>query len=395
MIIAFSFGYRTFEIFDGFSLHPIELIIFASLIRILVFQPKKYYPIPNSIYLVTTIFITYFIVDVFTRYNIYILNEFKNSIHLFSIFFIFQFVKISDRYLKNVFKTYILSVTIISTLGILEYSFPYFIAKIFGHGVNPESLTSKILFQRLLFLFWGSPLGANLIPPLFPMILYLRINKDQHFKNIMIITLIILINLITVYLSGNRISWLILTLMLLIMLIQFNNKLFPNIPNIKLYVTAILLGFIIYIYSQPVEGRYLSMFKALTGQIDSRYDSSSANRLAKAKIAVSSIISNPVGSGWSSQGWVHNDILQIASTTGILNAFVFIIGLFSILIKLYKKVISKISHNYSFNYSAFNIMIYVTISFFLNGNLLLVQTGVPLFLMWALFSNKIHYLNEN
>tara|TARA_B100000519_G_scaffold53643_1_gene44601 strand:- start:2366 stop:3553 length:1188 start_codon:yes stop_codon:yes gene_type:complete len=395
MIITFSFGYRTFELFNGFFIHPIELIMFASVIRILVFKPKKYHPTPYSIYLVASIFTIYLFVDIFTRYNIFILNEFKNSIHLFTIFFIFQFIKLSNRYLKNVFKTYILSITIISCLGILEFSFPHFIANIFGHGINPDSLTNKILFQRLLFLFWGSPLGANLIPPIFPMILYLHINNKQHIKTFTTTTAIILINLIAVYLSGNRISWLILTIMLFIMLIQFRNRLFPNNPNIKLYVTAILLGFIIYIYSQPVEGRYLSMFKAIAGQIDSRYDSSSANRMYKAQIAISSIISNPFGLGWSSQGWVHNDILQIAATTGVFNAFIFIFGLFNVLSKLYRKLITRAAEYYSFYYAAFNIMIYVTISFFLNGNLLLIQTGAPLFLMWAIFSNKIHYLSEN
>ena len=144
------------------------------------------------------------------------------------------------------------------------------------------------------------------------------------------------------------------------------------------------MGFIAYIYSQPVEGRYLSTFKALTGKIDTRYDSSSRARMLRAQIAIKSIITNPLGTGWGSQGWVHSDALQIAASIGIIPGLIFILSpllLFFNVFRDYKN--PNITHSV-FYFVQFNILIFIIISLSLNGNILLVQSGVPLMILWAL-----------
>ena len=50
-----------------------------------------------------------------------------------------------------------------------------------------------------------------------------------------------------------------------------------------------------------MEGRYVSTFKALVGNIDLTYDSSGGARIMRAKNAISSIIDEPFGTGWGSQ----------------------------------------------------------------------------------------------
>ena len=392
MVYSFCLGYRTFEIINGIMIHPLEVFIYGSLIRIILTKPKKYNDIPFAITTISILFVAYFSVDVLTRFNIYIINEFKNVIIIYLIFYLFQYIDVSNEYLKNIFRKYIFSASIIALLGIFENYFPIIIAGIFGHGVNPMNTSGDILFQRLMFLFWGSPLGANLIPPVFPMLLFLRMKDDQNFKGFFLITSLVLINLTAIYLSGNRISWLNLTLMVIIMLFQFRSNLFPNI---KIYMLSILLGFILYIYSQPVEGRYLSMFKVMTGQIDNKYDSSSMNRLQKAQTAIASIKANPMGTGWSSQGWIHNDLLQIASTTGLPNAIIFFLSLFYLLWRLIKKIRLKNASDYTFYFVGLNIILYIVISFFLNGNLLLVQTGVPLIMLWSIIISHMDHIEKN
>jgi O-antigen ligase len=156
----------------------------------------------------------------------------------------------------------------------------------------------------------------------------------------------------------------------------------------------VTLTFVAYIYSQPVEGRYISTFKALTGQIDTRYDSSGGARMARAKIAMASIASHPLGTGWGSQGWVHSDILQISATIGIIPGVIFLFALLSLLLRSYRCYLTAIPEQKTLFFVLCGFLIYIIISLSLNGNIFLVQSGVPLFLFWALaFSYSEHYNN--
>ena len=236
------------------------------------------------------------------------------------IFFVTQHIYFYKGYIIWLLKTYLFVASAISILGITEYLFPSFMSSLFGFEREVNLISADPLFTRLAFLFWGSHLAANLVPPVFPILLLLKGEKDSITNNKYLLTLLVIINLIAIYLSGNRISWLILTILLLITLFQYKASLVPYMKTYTLFVT---IAFVAYIYSQPVEGRYISTFKALTGNIDARYDSSGSARMGRAKIAIESIIKHPLGTGWSSQGWVHSDVLQISATIGIIPGFLF------------------------------------------------------------------------
>ena len=200
-----------------------------------------------------------------------------------------------------------------------------------------------------------------------------------------------MVNLIAIYLSGNRISWLILTIYLIILLFQFKNSL---IPYLKFYILLITTSFILYIYSQPVEGRYVSTFKALVGNIDLTYDSSGGARIMRAKNAISSIIDEPFGTGWGSQGWVHSDVLQLASSIGIIPGLIFLIIPILLLYNLYKNYLSVEIEDKTIFFTCFGTLVYVIICFILNGNILKVQTGVPLFILWMISQNYYQSYNQ-
>ena len=384
IILAFNLGYRTFEPFSGLKLHPIEIFLYSSFIRIIVSSPPKYLKMPLSILLLGIYFITIFIIDCLTRYNQWALLEFKNSILLIIIFYIVQYIQIEKLYITKLLKTYLFSATIISILGILEFLFPSTVATIFGFQPQFEFISESTFFLRLAFLFWGSHLAANLIPPVFPILLLLKAEKDSSVNNNYFVSLLILINLIPIYLSGNRISWLILTILLAATIIQYSGSL---LPFMKSYVIIITIAFVAYIYSQPVEGRYISIFKAISGQVDARYDSSSAKRLARAEVAIKSIIKTPLGTGWGSQGWVHSDILQIGSTVGIIPGVIFLFAPILLLIKTYRYYLTAVPAQKTVFFTLGGLLIFMIISLGLNGNIFLVQSGVPLFLVWALSSS--------
>ena len=91
IILAFVLGYRTFEPVLGLKIHPIEIFIFASVIRIIISDAVKYRKMSKSILILGIIFFVYFFIDLLTRYNSYVLLEFKNAFILLLIFFLTQY----------------------------------------------------------------------------------------------------------------------------------------------------------------------------------------------------------------------------------------------------------------------------------------------------------------
>ena len=389
IILAFVLGYRTFEPIPGLKLHPIEIFIYASIVRIIISDAFKYRKMSIAVTSINIFFVAFFFIDLLTRYEYLVLLEFKNSFLLILIFFIIQHIHFSKSYFVRLLKHYLLAASLISILGILEFIFPSFLSSIFGFQTQAINNSENIFFARLAFLFWGSHLAANLIPPVFLILLLLKAEKDPIVKNNYVLTFLVIINLVAIYLSGNRISWLILTIFLIATIFQYSGSI---ISYVKSYAILVTLIFVAYIYSQPVEGRYISTFKALTGQIDTRFDSSGSARMARAKIAIDSIIEKPLGTGWGSQGWVHSDMLQVAATIGVIPAVILLIGLLFLLVRIYRIFLLAPLNEKTIFFVCWGLLFFVIVSLSLNGNILLVQTGVPLFLFWAIVDG---YLSSN
>ena len=395
IIFAFVLGYRTFEPFSGLKLHPIEMFIYASIIRIIISGAFKYRKMSLAVTFLSIFFIIFFFIDLFTRYDSIVLLEFKNAFLLVLIFFIARYIYFSKMYITRLLKYYLVACSIISILGITESIFPSIMSSIFGFTQQSIYLSDNILFNRLAFLFWGSHLAANLIPPVFPIILLLKAEKDPFTNNNIILTILIIINLFAIYLSGNRISWLTLTILFLATLFQYRGAL---IPYMKSYILLVTLSFVVYIYSQPVEGRYVSTFKALIGNIDTRYDSSGVERITRATIAINSIFEKPLGTGWGSQGWVHSDILQIGASIGFLPGLILFFGPVFLLFRIYNFYRLASTDEETFFFICCGLLIFIIISFSLNGNILKVQTGVPLFVLWVIadgFSRNYTQISSN
>jgi len=274
-----------------------------------------------------------------------------------------------------------MAASLISILGIIEYLFPSFMSSIFGFESEPINNFESVFFSRLAFLFWGSHLAANLIAPVFPILLLLKVEKDSIIKNNYVLTFLVIVNLFAIYLSGNRISWLIITILLFATITQYRSSL---IPYMKPYALFITIAFVAYIYSQPVEGRYISTFKALTGNIDTRYDSSGGERIVRANIAINSIFEKPFGTGWGSQGWVHSDVLQIGASIGVIPGLILFLTPLFLLFRIYKFYLLASPDNQTDFFVCCGLLIFVIISLSLNGNIMKVQSGVPLLVLWAI-----------
>ena len=69
IIIGFVIGYRTIEPVNGLKLHPIEILAYASCLRIVLFDSRKFYKMPLNIIVIGILFIIYFLLDIMTRYS--------------------------------------------------------------------------------------------------------------------------------------------------------------------------------------------------------------------------------------------------------------------------------------------------------------------------------------
>ena len=390
MVLAFIIGFRTFEPFTGIKIHPIEVIIYASMLRIFSTKVLKYYRMPISIIITGYFFITIFVIDFFTRYNLNVLNEFKNAYLLILIFYIIQYIKVDKAFLQSMLRNYLYVATAIGFMGIVEYVNPSIITILFDTVYNEQNFTSHSLsFNRLAFLWWGAHLAANLIPPAFPILLYLGYERDEIIKNKIILVVILTLNLGAIYLSGNRISWLILTVFFVYTIVIYKNYI---IPYIKTSATLIVVIFVIIVYSQPVEGRYISTFKALSGNIDARYDSSGDVRLKHINRAIKAIIEEPKGKGWASEGWLHSDLLQITVSIGIIPSMILFGWIISLFLRLQFTFFSIKKEKKTVLFVLCLFLIHILISLLFNGNILLVQTGTPLFLLLAI--SYYYYLHN-
>ena len=387
VVYGLILGYRTFEPLSGLSFHPIEIFIYATIFRLIVFRIRIYHSFPIIYRILTIIFVSFVFVDLFDSYDLFVLNEFKNAFLLMLILFIMNHIRVDNKYIINIFRHYSIAVSVIAFFGIIEFLFPQFMSRIFGFSGIVRPSSDSIFFHRLAFLYWGSHLAANLIPPLFPITLFLFIKKKSLFSSQFLTTVLVILNLFAVYLSGNRVAWLYLTIFIIFTVIFFKDKL---ASQIKTYIVFLSLSFIIYIYSQPVEGRYTSIYRVIAGKIDSRYDSSGAKRLMFIKLALDRIKNNPIGDGWGVRFWVHSDLVQIYLKTGILSGSLFIILLFKLLLKNFKKYPAENNVEIYFCFSC--LMIFVILSLTINGNIKLVQCGTPIFLFVCLIES--YHMNQ-
>ena len=389
IIWAFCLGYRTFVTVPNLIFHPIEIFSLICIIRIFSTNHYRYRRIPRIYNIIFFLFFIRFIVD-FNFSSVYVLNEFKNILLLYQLFFISQYIEFDEKNFYYFIRNFLFPALYISIFGIVEYFNPMITSTIFGYdnlNIDQNYINfDQKLFGRLEFLFWGTHLAANTITPIFPILFYLRFKKYGILNNPIFFTVAIFLFLSTIYLSGNRVSWLILTVMLIYFLISFRNTIFPNVKKYTLLITVSFIGLV---YSLPATTRYMSIFNAMTGNIDVAYDASSSKRLILIDDAIRKIYDNLNGLGWGKVFWVHSDFIQILACSGIVPGTLFIASLILLGVKILKHYlfVKKFSNYNQLKLSLFiclSLFIYIVISLGLNGNYALIQCGAPIFLFWVI-----------
>lgn len=394
IIWGFCLGYRTFYTIPLLYFHPIEIFSFTCIVRIFSTKHYRYGKIPRIYNIIFFLFLIRFIAG-FESSNMLVLNEFKNMSLLYQLFFISQYISFDEKGFYNIIKNFLVPSLYISTFGVLEYFNPTITSNLFGYeSLNIDQNYSNFderLFGRLSFLFWGTHLAANTIVPIFPILFYLKFKSHGILSNPMAFTFTIFLFLSTIYLSGNRVSWLILTIMFVNLIILFRNIIFPYVKKYTLFITFSFIG---VVYSLPATVRYFSIFNAMTGNIDVAYDASSSKRLVLINDAFELISNNLTGVGWGKMFWVHSDLIQVLACSGIIPGTLFILSLTLLGVKIFRLhfFVDKFSKNNQLKLSIFiclNLFFYIFTSLALNGNYALIQCGAPIFIFWVIIESYI------
>ena len=103
VVYGLILGYRTIQISSGVSFHPIEVFVYAAILRIILFKTFNYSSFPMSYKLLTINFILFIFVDLVDSNYLYALNEFKNAFLLPLILFLSNHINIDRKYIAKIF----------------------------------------------------------------------------------------------------------------------------------------------------------------------------------------------------------------------------------------------------------------------------------------------------
>ena len=393
-ILMFAFGYRAINISNEITLHPIDIFLIFFWLRVAVSDFKTSLPI--AIYFLLLFAVWGLINGFLSSYSFeLVLLEFKGYILIYLIF-TFVGVYYNHRLDFNIILLYYtLSISIVCFFGLIEYFFPNligFISSLYNIEMSTTLAENTDNFLRANFTNWGAATVGHIILLSIPFVFYLnKYNVKPKFKPLFLI--VFLLEIISIYATGNRADWFALILMLLFYLFVY--KSFSK--RVFIYLILTFLGFsllpvIAQLLPDSALARFVSGITAIGGAADEAIDSSGFLRQQRIDLAWNILFDNPFGAGFGSSGWVHSDFLQFAANTGWLGGFLFIYFYFNIQISSIRTCKSSFIKVKDRDLLMTLIIsnIGVGFNFMINGIYNLPQTAAPYFLLMALnyFVNK-------
>lgn len=392
--ILCALGYRAFPSSNSdFQIHPIDLVLFLSLLKISTQRIHLQPPIILKI-LILICFAGVILAIVYPGYHIYwALSEAKSFMLIYPSFLLAGCYVNRNRDMLKFNFYYCISMSIVALLAIIEFYIPsitgYFLG-IYQDAKETElwELEGAQFFERARFTNWGAATAGHIIVLAIPLIWSLK--NTIFFANSLVYYFVLASLVWAVYISGARADWIILVLFSVLYFLLYSRVSL----NMNKFVTTILgaiAGFIILTYtiSSIAINRFLTGLVALKGEADIAKDSSGYIRKMRLQEAWENVMSHPFGIGWGNSGWVHADIVQFTANMGWVPGILFISLYFSIMTKgfLVLSKMNSLSPNRRILAGLWIANISTGFQFATNGIYNLTQTGVPFFIMLGL----LHY----
>jgi O-antigen ligase len=209
-----------------------------------------------------------------------------------------------------------------SIMAIIEYFFPS-VAHLLPGVFTKASFMAQDGFQRAQFSFWGYPAAASLIS-WGAFITFDFITHARSPRTFAIGLAIFAVDIIAIFISGQRSSWLALPVGLIIL--NLDGKIRTVLITIALMLVALL-------FVPSSLWKRLNTISSIvgTGKV---VDTSSQQRLDRWQSGIEELTQNPLtGSGYG--GWLlHDAFLEIGAHLGVIPMIVFIIFLIQVILNI-------------------------------------------------------------
>jgi hypothetical protein len=391
VFIAFlGIGYRQVYLTSNLTLHPAELLIWG-LFLLLLLQRNRFDPEKRSLWFPTwlKLMIPFWLLAVINGYATSqpideIVEEAKNFLILIPLFAVGQTVLADRDNWRPVILVFFLTGIWIAFMGLLEYILPGLTSRIPGFMASAQFYVSPEGFRRALFSFYGSPVAV------FTLVLSIFLGSAlwewyPARRTRLLIIAGALVQFAGIYISGYRSIWLVTILALGIWaLVRFGIFFGAFSLAVVLPVAAILVPLV-------AEERFLSLVAAIEGN-PLGTDSSSIGRIARSEGAIAQTLQRPIGSGWASSGWVHNDLLQISAGQGLLAAILYAGAWLLQGLKLLSRIVSLRRMQQS-TFLPEGLLIALLASggvMFTQGVTWLAHLALPVWLVWMLAAVWLH-----
>ncbi len=269
----------------------------------------------------------------------------------------------------------------IGFLGLLEILFPNIVHVIPGYtSADTTFAYAQDGFQRATFTFFGETGASFIIALVLPAIIPLWSWYKRPWARALL-AVCCGIGVIGIYISGHRSLWLMMILVTIALLLLRGNW-------GRTLILAVMMAVGYNFLPATAQKRAETLFSALQGKYE---DNSSQDRVNRSQGAIQSILTDPLGLGWTGAGWVHDDFLQIAANLGVIPGALFALW--------YLFTLVKISRAF---YESSDPLTHSLVGLFMVGGILLLteplsvlpQYITPVWFVWALVETKLGQIAE-
>ena len=332
-VLTLALGYRTIELTNSLRIHPAEIFLWLLLVCILANREllsKGRFSFPWWLWL----FIPFWVL---AWWPLIIgeapwdkmLNEFRNFLLLIPLLVVASVVLERQKYWRALLVAFFVASSWIAFMGVVEYWFPD-VAKIFPAFIRAaKSEAAADGFMRAQFSFWGGSQATFMCLLALPAGLVLA-NWWPRWYSRAIIVFAATLQMLAIYIGGYRSVWLVVLIQVAIASILRLKK-----HGIVVAILCIIVAVGGYYVIPNTSERVTSGIEALKG---TPTDHSAQDRKDRALGAIDQAFKAPLGSGWSSTGWVHSDFLQVAANLGIIPGLIFLGGFLYTLLRFARQM---------------------------------------------------------
>jgi hypothetical protein len=378
-VLTLALGYRTVEWTANLRIHPSEILLWLLLLcifaqRRLVSTSKLTFPFWIWLLLPFWVLAWWPLIAGNTPWD-KMFAEFRDFLLVIPLIIVASVVLKQKRYWRYLLVAFFVASTWIALMGVIEYWFPE-VGKLFPSFVtHPTAVAAADSFERAQFSFWGGAVATFICLLALPFSLVLGTWWPGWFQRAAIAAASVL-QMLAIYVGGYRSIWLVLLIQVLIACVLRLKK--------HGFVVALLCLVVAaggYQVIPKTSERVSSGIAVLRGQ---PIDHSAEDRKDRALGALNQVIEAPLGSGWSSAGWVHSDFLQVAANLGIIAGLIFLGGYLNTLVRLGRRVLLRAAEHEDLGLA-------LLLSFVAAGGLLLMegvevlpQLVLPMWFVWVL-----------